>query len=643
MKNNSSKSFEFPHILVVLFIAVITFLVYLNMLGNDFVFDDKDLVSENPLVWDLKNIPRVFQSEFQLSSTTTGFYRPLILLSLIIDYQLWGLSPLGYHLSNLLIHLITSILVYFLALGLLRERGIAFWSSLIFALHPVHAANVAWVAGRGDSLCGMFYILTLVLFLKALQVESRGKIVFLLISWMSFFLALTAKEMAVTLPLLIILYFFCFQHKWKRMIVYCIPYFFVLGVYLYIRMTVLGQMAKRGLELNELPWRLVTMTDIIARYLGLLVFPARLNIYYVTPLIRTVLDPRVVLASFLLLVIAWFAVRVYRSSRPLFFAVLWFFITLLPIANIVPVWDTMMTEYWIYIPSFGFCLLLGIIARQIPVWRRQTVILLSGFLVTSALAIVSINRTWKDELTFYERMTTYAPGYYLGHYNLGNTYFRMDENELAQKEYEQAIDLNPYYSSSYVNLGGVYNKQHRFDEAIEVFKKALVLRPDDEEIKANIAIAQANKEKFGGDVSIKDIEKTENMEERLREAVEKNPDNPTIINNLGVFYAKAGRIDEALECFRRAVDLRPGDLNIYINLGNAYATRGQLSKAEKMFREVISRDPEDYRAYGLLAKLYKQQGEKEQAVWALENFLRYCPPEEDREQIKAEIEILRKE
>ena len=86
MKNNSRQTFEIPHILVVLFIAIVTFLVYLNALGNDFVFDDKDLVSENPLVWDTKNIPQVLQSEFQLSSTTTGFYRPLILLSLIVDY-----------------------------------------------------------------------------------------------------------------------------------------------------------------------------------------------------------------------------------------------------------------------------------------------------------------------------------------------------------------------------------------------------------------------------------------------------------------------------------------------------------------------------------------------------------------------------
>jgi len=384
------------------------------------------------------------------------------------------------------------------------------------------------------------------------------------------------------------------------------------------------------------------MTDICARYLGLLVFPARLNIYFVTPIIRTVLDPRVILASFLLLVIAWFTVRMYRSSRPVFFAILWFFITLLPIANIIPVWDTMMTEYWIYIPSIGFCLLLGIIAKQIPIWRRQTIILLSGFLVASSLAIVSINRTWKDELVFYERMTTYAPDYYLGHYNLGNTYFRLGENELAQKEYERAIDLNPYYSSSYVNLGGVYNTERRFDEAIGVFRKALTMRPDDEEIKANIAIAQANKQKFGGEVSVQDIESTEDMEEQLKQAVKNNPDNPTIINNLGVFYAKSGRIDDALEYFRRAVDLKPGDLNIYINLGNAYASKGQLAEAEKMFREVISRDPEDYRAYGLLAKVYKHQGEKERAIGALENFLKYCPPEEDRERIRAEIEQLRK-
>lgn len=597
------QSFSPKPQLAILIIVAAVFMVYLNALRNDFVFDDKFLCVENEIIRDVKNIPKIFGSEFQISETNTGFYRPLVILSLLVDYQIWGLTSVGFHLTNIILHLLTVILIYFFVLNLFKDGRVSFWASLLFAIHPVHASNIAWISGRGDVLCALFYMLSLFLFIK-----SGKSVLYFLGSLISFFFALISKEMAASLPLIIALYLFCFQEKeegksrWPGFLQQCLPYFLVLFVYFLIRAFVIGQAIKHVLIAEELPYRMMTMADVVVKYIGLLIFPAQLNIFYLTSLITTIINSQFIFAAFLIVTILVIAIKLYNRHRGIFFAVFWFFITLIPISNIIPLPLTMMTEYWIYIPSIGFCILIGLIVIKITLWQRGAFLLLCGFLLAGSLTIISINRTWRNELIFYTRMTTYAPQYFLGHYNLGNAYFKMSKNDLAIQEYKKAIELNPDYMSTYINLGGVYNIQHSFDEAIALFKKALEINPDDKEAKANILIAEENKKKFEG----KPVKSMEEIEAQIQETVAKKPDDPNTLNNAGVIYAQKGQVDKALEYFEKAASFKPNDINIYINLGNAYAVKGLTEKAVEAFNLALEKDPKDQRAQKALEQLQKK-------------------------------------
>lgn len=644
MVQEKAKNASISHLIAIFIIVIATLLVYVNTLGNDFVFDDKHLIEENDLIRNIANVPAIFNSEFQLKETQTGFYRPLLLTSFLVDYHIWQLSPMGYHLTNLLLHIATTILLYFFVLLLLKDRMIAFCSAILFGLHPVHASNIAWVAGRGDVLCGLFFLLSLFFLVKADSNREKLNCYYFIISLLCFFLALTAKEMAASLPFIIILYIFCFRKEEDKkkhissLIKLALPYFVVLVGYLFIRFSVIGSVAKRGLELDLLPWRMITMTDITVKYIGLLIYPAKINIYYLIPFIKTIADPRVVFAVFLIAVILWLGIKTYRNSSSMFFAVFWFFITLLPIANIIPGATQLMTEYWLYIPSMGFCILAAIAVKRLP-WRKPVLICFTGFLIASALSLISINRTWKNEQVFYERMTTYAPKYYLGHYNLANTYLRQGEKELAVQEYLRAIDLNPDYVSSYTNLGGAYNELHQFDKALEMFQTALTFDPADKELQANIRIVKKNRDKVAGKITT--TTKTD-KEDELKAIVSRNPDDPNALNNLGAFYAQQGNFNEALKYFERAAAFEPDNNGIYINLGNVYAIKGMHSKAKKAFNHVLDKNKREYIAYLSLANIYKKEGNNELAIEMLNKYLLYSPENMDKNRIKEEIENLKK-
>jgi len=140
----------------IVLIAVIGFLVYANTLGNQFVYDDTEFISERSFIKSLSNIPQLFSPKTYFLATGEHYYWPVVTLSYIIDYRLWRLNVFGYHLTNPMFHLFNSILVYWLVLLLFKEKNLALLSGLIFAVHPVHTEAVSWVTGRKDVLVTFF-------------------------------------------------------------------------------------------------------------------------------------------------------------------------------------------------------------------------------------------------------------------------------------------------------------------------------------------------------------------------------------------------------------------------------------------------------------------------------------------------------
>ena len=162
MKNNTKNN-----IFIITLIIILTALSYINTLHNSFVYDDNTYVVENRQIRSISNIPKAFISSYPPDAKEQGLYRPLVTISYIFDYAVWGLNPKGFHLTNLILHILTSIIIYLLALEILKKSWPSLIAALIFALHPVHTEAVTWVVGRAEVMAGLFYFLSFLLYIKA--------------------------------------------------------------------------------------------------------------------------------------------------------------------------------------------------------------------------------------------------------------------------------------------------------------------------------------------------------------------------------------------------------------------------------------------------------------------------------------------
>lgn len=336
-----------------------------------------------------------------VGSRSGGFYRPLIIISLYFNYLLGGLNPLGYHLTNILFHFFSSVLVYLICSNLFSSpntKRIAFLATLFFAIHPRHTEAVSWISGRTDVICATFFLLAFLLYLKFKQ---KGSGLFLVFSLLSFLGSLTAKEMAVSLPLLIAAYeivnssggAICPEASgFKRFkgLIYSGPYWIILIFYLVFRWRLLGSFLGRDVSLDFLMLRAVEMT---AGSAAALFIPGNLNIMAVVSLFTRHLS------FFLFVAIIAFSLLIIYLSRDrsgtLIFAVFWFFITLLPVANLyISLADT-QGERFLYLPSVGFSLSLAYLLINMKrkiVSRGFCCFLLLFFFVS----LLSLNMNWRD-------------------------------------------------------------------------------------------------------------------------------------------------------------------------------------------------------------------------------------------------------
>jgi hypothetical protein len=199
-----------PTLVSILLLMIVVFLVYADTLRYDFVWDDEDLIQTNPRITKLGDFSTFFEVEPFYGNF---YYRPLVIFSLAFDYRLWELKPFGYHLSNLIFHLGSVLMIYFISLSLLPRLS-SFLVALLFGLHPIHTEAVAWISGRSDVLCAFFFLASVLSFIHFIQIQNRSKRLGAYFLSLIFFLcSLLAKEMAVTLPLILLVWWTFFSDE----------------------------------------------------------------------------------------------------------------------------------------------------------------------------------------------------------------------------------------------------------------------------------------------------------------------------------------------------------------------------------------------------------------------------------------------
>lgn len=468
-------------------ISILTVLVYLSSFSVPFILDDYHVVQINP---NIKNISEINP----LSS------RSILTYSLAINYYLGGLNPFGYHLMNLVLHVINSILVYYLAFSLfsqlkkdkeLENTITSVFCALIFALHPLHVGTVVQISSRSAVLMTTFFLLSLLLFIKA---KENKKL--LLLSLLTFIFAILSKEDAIVLPLIIILYDLCFNIEkfsfilfLKRFVKYYMPYFVVLITGIFILkiniMRMISNLFTSQLFGNGYEHFLTGLKSILY-YIKLIYIPFGWSTEYFIKPAQSFFELYVILSFIFIIMILLSGIILYRKHGWATFCIYWFFITLIPTTTFVVMRD-LVTDRWAYLPSVGFLILVPcfflcseISFRQIKILPLQkkiaiylAIIIIFMFMILAAYRIY----IYTNEQKLWENTLEKNPYSFYALSSLGSTYMKKGQFENAEEQFIKVIQLfNDSSAEARINMGIIYHKQGKTEQAISHLSRAIEMQ-----------------------------------------------------------------------------------------------------------------------------------------------------------------------
>lgn len=494
------------HFLAAAILLILSFSIYAPSLFYPFVYPDTIHIAQNRFITDASYISMYFSSDFYVAGNFGGwvpYYRPLFPLSFLIDYKIWGMDPMGFRLTNILYHGFSVISLYILCMILFNDRRFAFLSSILFALHPIHTEAVDWISGRPDAQAGLFYILSFVFYLSARRSPGRTNIL-LGISSAAFFLSLLSKEMAVTLPFVLILYEIIHgsrftvhssRFKWG----YILPFFLVLSIYFLMRYIAVGAFFGNYPPqiITDIPpdsgdvfVRLMTALNITVSYLRLLILPVDLKTIYAVPIPNSLFDAGMLISIVVIVLIFAILIPAYYRSKMVFFWTFFVLLTLspvlLPLVISLNFAQTLMSERYLYIPSIGFCILAGMLLVKIfdkihAGIIRMAIAVTVLFLIT-AYGLMTIQRhsAWKSEEAFLKSAAGASPDSALARYNLGLWHYANKQMKEAKAEFRQAFMLNKNKGAiaiaSEEEFDSLFDETLTPEETLSTLRKAFILK-----------------------------------------------------------------------------------------------------------------------------------------------------------------------
>lgn len=581
-----------------LLVAIAACAVYLNSLGGDFVWDDRTLIIDNHVIKSWSHLGSIFSHDFfygREDDLAYGYYRPLCTFSYLLDFTSWGLRPGGYHLTNILLHAANSAMAVSILLRLGWGRTAGLVAGLLFAVHPIHSENVAWIAGRTDVLAFFFCAIALLLHLAAVRDGDGGsrdppRRALLAVAASAFALGLLAKEMSVLLiGWIAAVHAIVRRESWRGVARACVPYATVFAAVALWRFAVL-RIALPGVPAEHtLRTVVLSAAPTIARYLGWMLLPLYQSAYVQNPYVVRLSDPRLWSALAILGALA-LAYRLWaRRSRRARLAVAMLAIAFVPISNIVRIsgpadMGDVMAERFLYFPSFPFLALVGLgMAAALEnvgasrVVRRTLIAVPVGLL---ALATVAHNPIWADELKLYTAALRHSPNAALLWANLANYHLRTGDLAAAATAIDRATELSP---ESY------------FVRSSRALWYVLSDRPDQAIPLQQAIVRDARRGKV------------------------------VALNNLAYLYRTSGREREALGILERLVREGHGYADVRFNLAEIYHARGEIERARNAYRLALDDRPQDLDIATALADLEMQQGRPEAAERIYHHLLRSYP------------------
>lgn len=483
---------------VLLAFFIVGIALYANSFKNEMFWDDHDGIVNNAYIKDWAYFPKFFSENLIAGSgLISNYWRPLLLTVFSIEWHLWGDSVAGYHIVNTLTHVGASFLLFLILRKLFRKRWLAFFTSLIFLIHPLQTEAVTYVSGLADPLSALITLLGCWFYLKFRDEGTQKSDSWNYMLALGMYpLALMTKDSAVIMPGIIALVDYFYNPNqalslWERLKLTAkntYPFFIITGIYAFLRATSLNFQNTFNLydEANTYTTsflvRLYTFFEIITVYFTLLFFPNNLHMERTVPLALTFFQPQVMLGALFslgLISAAFWSIR----RMPIFsFGIFWFFGVLFPHSNLLVPTAGLLYEHWLYLPMVGIWLIVFSFVLNLKMLadkrvRNMLLFVLAAYCLFFSYMTISRNREWRDPITFYNQTMEYAPESYRIVNNLGMAYADKGRWEESIQMYEKAIQLSPEGAVAYHNLGNTHLETGNSEEAIRNFNKAIEMDP----------------------------------------------------------------------------------------------------------------------------------------------------------------------
>ena len=576
MKNLIKKKlYHRDHFSSCLFILVLGGLVYGNHLQNPFQFDTVAYITNHHR---LDNI----NEQLNINYLWKEFiHRGLLQISLAFNVHLDGFRTFGYHLINMLLHLINSVLVYFVTLGIWSYLGsinsqskddetrfVALFTAVFFLIHPIQTESVVYIMSRSEVFAATFYLSSFLLFqiyvVRDRPIKIAFKILVLFLISTAFILGFSVKQTVITLPLMLLLYFIFGQEsestsiRWLKRRKWGIGFIIMIGVSLLFHKLLTDELfligeSTAGEDIGRLNYMLTQPAVIFYYYFKLLLFPINLNIDPDIQLITNWWSWKFITALTGIAGLVYLCCRA-KENRILLYFICWFLIVLSPSSSIITLSD-LAAEHRTYLASYSFYAVLAYCVYKVPQLvlpnhstRCKNIVLVISIFVSIIFSGLTIqrNKIWASEVLLWNDTVNKSPQKIRPVINLGHAYTTAGNIDLAIKYFEKALALNPNIFATNYNLGNLYLKRGGEEDALRLLQTAALIRPKIPETHELL-----------GEIYLK-RKQIELAEFHLKRAVEIKPDYAISMRNLGlIYYFHLNKPEEAAAYFSRALSIDP--------------------------------------------------------------------------------------
>ena len=569
-ENKNSKNFREP--LLVLGVLVISMICLYPTLNNGWVnWDDPAYVLKNPLVHQLNQsaISTMFSTP-----VVVGLYHPFTLLSLSIDFYFWGNNPIGFHLTNLILHLFNVALVFVFFRKLKSSLLVAFLVSLLYGIHPMHVESVAWISARKDVLYVFFFLLGLLSYLYMQNLKNSKRIfLFYFLTFICFIASLLSKNIAFTFPIILLLIDYFQNRKLDKSIFINKTPFFILAI-VSIFIMKYGQQASDSMgELTMIEYGNSILIGVFNSvfYIYKLLLPIDLAAFHPFPLsTETPIVYYLAIAPFLGFIYSlyWF----FKKSRKVFFGLLFFLISIGPLLQIIPFGKAISSERYTYLAYIGLFYVLAIFVEYMLTSfnksiKNMTISIVFIWFILLAYQTNKQSRVWKNSNTLWSQVLDLYPDSHWAYMSRGLYFIEQEEyskayedlnvsiaiNPIAQSLYERgrlhelkgqfneaindylnSVELDPSYAKSHMNLGVIFSRKKDSNNAIAFFEKAI-------DSDSTYALAF-----FNYATTLKLMDKLEEAIGKYNQAVLLEPNNKLYRTARGVLHTYMGHSEESI-------------------------------------------------------------------------------------------------